>query len=45
MNYEKPHTGKVDWFYDGEWLDDCKTGYGKICYSDGRVIEGNWVNG
>ena len=26
--------------YDGEWLEDKKSGYGKILFQDGAVYEG-----
>ena len=27
-------------FYDGEWLNDFKSGYGTFTFLDGRIYEG-----
>ena len=31
-------------FYIGEWKDDEKDGYGRLCLESGNVYDGEWVD-
>lgn len=35
-------TGKC---YDGDWVEDKKSGYGIYTWEDGQVYDGNWLDG
>lgn len=37
-------TYKTGGYYDGEWKDDAKSGYGKYLQANGSFYEGHYLN-